>query len=55
MPIKPEDYLSFILKEISPLYFKVKEIIIDAETFDPLKYSYIAPFNEIRNTIDHLT
>ena len=54
MPISSEEYLSYIQKELAPLYFKVKKVIIQAENFDPLKYTYIAPLNELRNTLDHI-
>lgn len=54
MPISPDAYLSFIQKELAPLYFKVKEMNVKAENFDKLSRSYIAPFNEFRSTWDHM-
>lgn len=54
MPFTPEEYLSYIQKELAPLYLRVKKVIIQAENFDPLKYTYIAPINELRNTLDHV-
>jgi len=54
MSLSPEEYLSFIRKELAPLYFKVKEMNIKAENFDKLSRSYVAPFNEFRSTWDHM-
>lgn len=54
MPIQSDDYLSFIQKEIAPLYFQVKAMNVRAENFDEQSRSYIAPFNEFRNTWDHM-
>ena len=54
MTSNAEDYFSYIREEIVPLYQKVKKTIIEAENFDPLRETYIAPLNEIRNTFDHI-
>lgn len=54
MPISPEDYLFYIKKELTSTYFKIKEVIIEAEELDPERQAYIASFNEIRNTLDHI-
>src|SRR4030065_1954767 len=54
MSISSEDYLIYIKKELAPIYFKVKKVIIDAEELDPEQKVYIASFNEIRNTLDHI-
>ncbi|KJF44048.1 hypothetical protein [Draconibacterium sediminis] len=51
LPIK---FHSVLREEIAPLYFKVKDAIIEAEGTDPLKETYMAPFNELRNTLDHI-
>jgi hypothetical protein len=50
----PSEFYSFMQKELSPIYLSVKRTIIEAETHDPLKRSYLAPYNELRNTLDHI-
>jgi hypothetical protein len=49
-----EEYFSFLRQEIAPIYQGVKKTLIEAETHDPLKRTYLAPYNELRNTLDHV-
>lgn len=42
------------IKDLFPLYDRVKKCIIYAEEFDPKYEFYIAPMNELRSCLDHI-
>ena len=42
------------LKDLYPLYDRVKKCIIYAEEFDPKHEFYLAPMNELRSCLDHI-
>jgi hypothetical protein len=48
------DLISEQLKELYPLYIRVKEVIVLAEEFDPYHRIYLAPFNQLRSALDHI-
>jgi len=42
------------LKELYPLYERVKKAILLVENFDEKQEMYVAPINELRNALDHI-
>jgi hypothetical protein len=53
MSISPEEFHRKT-RELSELYFRIRELIILSENIDEKKEIYIAPLNELRSSLDHL-
>jgi len=51
---KPNNGFLDKIKELYPLYDRVKKCIIYAEEFDPKHEFFLAPMNELRSSLDHI-
>lgn len=49
-----EYHYYYKLKELFPLYEKVKLAILLAENFDEKREMYVAPINQLRSALDHI-